>query len=322
MQVCPVTKSDIDKRLQNLIDKHLTEERWQNVFLFVTNLLPHPEVDKFFFKMKEQVDKLVQNDEKICSVLRWVEEKSNSVKTSYQPGALRVFYLAMAFEYTSEFDRIRDRDFDAFFDIYLSRTRTFAVNLANALDLELPPDLVLGLNSSSDLDRVFVLDSTLPPDLVLDLNFARTFTLANSFIHTLSLIRAFNSIGASDLVRCIDFNREFARTCKFTTTLIVAHKLAVKMTETALIQILQELKDKIPTKENCSEDWQKWTEELKGVMKTYQNLCHEFELECPQMELLSSYLYANNLLVECLKNECNVSKDTREKILNELLTVK
>lgn len=41
----------------------------------------------------------------------------------------------------------------------------------------------------------------------------------------------------------------------------------------------------------------------------------------PEISELNEYLYATNLLVECLNNDCYLSKEIRKKIMNELLAV-
>lgn len=45
------------------------------------------------------------------------------------------------------------------------------------------------------------------------------------------------------------------------------------------------------------------------------------EKAIPEINKLNDYLYATNLLVECLNSDCYISKETREKIMSELLTV-
>jgi len=52
--------------------------------------------DSLFQLMNQQVDMLMITDKKLQEFLRWVSKKSNSVNVSYQPSAVRLFYLTSA----------------------------------------------------------------------------------------------------------------------------------------------------------------------------------------------------------------------------------
>ncbi|MEX0271587.1 NACHT domain-containing protein [Leptolyngbyaceae cyanobacterium UHCC 1019] len=56
---------------------HITEKRWREVFLRVTELLPN--ADEWLRMMKAEVNSLLAKDEKLQEFLRWVDEKARSI---------------------------------------------------------------------------------------------------------------------------------------------------------------------------------------------------------------------------------------------------
>ncbi|WP_235526541.1 NACHT domain-containing protein [Nostoc piscinale] len=75
----------------NQLITHITEKRWQNVLLLTVSMLPNAEA--MLRLMKQKIDALVANDQKIQDFLLWLNQKSNSVTTQYKAGAIRAFYL-------------------------------------------------------------------------------------------------------------------------------------------------------------------------------------------------------------------------------------
>ena len=89
-----------DPTLQGLVN-HLTETRWREVFLLVVEMLPS--ADRFIQLMKQQVDSLLANDEKLQLFLFWVYFKSLFVGDNYyKPIAIRVLYLCLEYVYGFE----------------------------------------------------------------------------------------------------------------------------------------------------------------------------------------------------------------------------
>ncbi len=96
-----VVKQSSEEVLQNLVS-HITEKRWREVFLLAVGM--SPSADRLLLLMKQQVDALFANDEKLQKFLMWVSEKSNSVKVPYKPVAVRAFYLTLALYHIHIFD--------------------------------------------------------------------------------------------------------------------------------------------------------------------------------------------------------------------------
>ncbi|MBD2677251.1 MULTISPECIES: NACHT domain-containing NTPase [Nostoc] len=70
---------------------HMTEKRWREVFLLTVNMLPN--ADEILQLMKQKIDLLVANDERLQYFLTWLHQKSSSVYTRHKAAAIRAFYL-------------------------------------------------------------------------------------------------------------------------------------------------------------------------------------------------------------------------------------
>ncbi|HLP87505.1 MAG TPA: NACHT domain-containing NTPase [Nostocaceae cyanobacterium] len=75
---------------------HILEPRWQEVFLLIGGMLK--EADELVLLMKQEIDKIVAYDEKIQNFLKWLEQKSSSVKSPYKIAAIRAFYLELCLD--------------------------------------------------------------------------------------------------------------------------------------------------------------------------------------------------------------------------------
>lgn len=68
-----------------------------------------------------------------------------------------------------------------------------------------------------------------------------------------------------------------------------------------------------------TENGEEWISELRQFMINYRNIGHNWQFTNEQKEKLDLYHEANQLLVECLNSDCNVSLEVRQKIENTLL---
>lgn len=79
--------------LLNLVS-HITEKRWREVFLLA--VVPLRPANYLLTLMKDKVDTLVAQDEKLQNFLQWVNEQSLEIQKSlpsYKSAAIRSFYL-------------------------------------------------------------------------------------------------------------------------------------------------------------------------------------------------------------------------------------
>ncbi|WP_242072333.1 NACHT domain-containing NTPase [Microcoleus sp. FACHB-68] len=94
-----------DKALQSLAC-HITEHRWREVFSLTLEMLPNAE--SLLLLMKQQVDTILAEDEKLQKFLRWVNQKSLAVDKCYEQTAVRVFYFCLEYIYNFNIFSIDD----------------------------------------------------------------------------------------------------------------------------------------------------------------------------------------------------------------------
>jgi predicted NACHT family NTPase len=267
--------------------EHVTEKRWKEVFLLTAEMMWKP--DNLVRLMKQSIDKLVVSDEKLQSILKWLDEKAQSIEAPYKSAAVRAYYLEL------ELARLRAVEFAHEYKIIAYK---IGLNLSRKLDLKLQfglEDLLIDLININhplalirDLARTLALDVTLEPSTpsrrILDLD------------------------PKSSLNHDLIFSQLVARDCE-------------------LRQKLQVLISQLPNEESNSkksEQWwkassQAWMEQLREVMIEHRNIGHDWQFGDSQKELLGEYYDANNRLVDCLNSDCYISREVRQEIEDTLL---
>lgn len=152
-------------------------------------------------------------------------------------------------------------------------------------------------------------------DLALDRNFAlplmldRNFALDRILTHALGYADT-HAYGLDQLL-----DRALNR----------AHDLAL---DRKLLRSLEQLKQELPNPQpknwqTYKQWWQEnglaWAERLRAVMIEHRNIGHDWQFSETQLKLLQQYYAANQLLVDRLKSDCDVSREVREEIEATLL---
>ena len=280
-----------DLSLQQLV-RHLTENRWREVFLLTAQLLP--DADELLQLMKQQVDALVSAPqipistvvaaerrelrmagalatnpspditkaaETLQPFLNWVMQKSLEVKTPYKLAAVRAFYLTLGLPREHR----------------LARDQGLALMIDRSLASEVEGELAL--------------------DLALTHALAVALALTPELIH--------NRLTALHLALDLDY-----------------------LTGVEPIRdLLGQLKNQLPHPEEGSESvqqwWklngQSWVSQLRGVMIEQRNIGHEWLLSKASQLLLEQYNNANKLLVECLNSNSQITSQVQQKIEETLL---
>ncbi|MDF5707142.1 MAG: NACHT domain-containing NTPase [Nostoc sp. S4] len=91
----------VNSAWESLVER-ITEIRWREVFLLAAGMMR--KANNLVWMMKIKVDELLAQDDKLQRFMRWVDEKGNSVETSYKPAAVRASYFVFTdgimYEYT------------------------------------------------------------------------------------------------------------------------------------------------------------------------------------------------------------------------------
>ncbi len=94
-----------------------------------------------------------------------------------------------------------------------------------------------------------------------------------------------------------------------------------------LYRHLQDLKYSLPDSNQDEAEWKKWWKisgkewisEFRQVLIEHRNIGHDWQFTKEQRDKLKQYYEANQLLVECLKSDCYVRRETRQEIEESLL---
>ncbi len=165
-----------ERHFEKLIE-NISNPRWKEVFYLTAEMLRRSdELVKF---MKERIDRIVVNDEKLQSFLECVNQKTNSAKLSYKNVAARAFYAYL------NIDISRDRHTNSFIEKALKHIVSLCQELVQYLDRDLDIKRVLTLDFDIALD--FDLSRCLAFALDLDIAFAIAFSSDFSLFRVLSL---------------------------------------------------------------------------------------------------------------------------------------
>ncbi len=92
--------------------------------------------------------------------------------------------------------------------------------------------------------------------------------------------------------------------------------------DVGLQQTLQQLKDQLPDPEQDRERFQEWwqtnqlawTERLRSAIAKHRNIQHNWDFSPEQQQILQHYYDANQLLIDCLNSNCEVTVAVRQDI--------
>ncbi|MEH1815558.1 MAG: NACHT domain-containing NTPase [Nostoc sp.] len=108
----------------------------------------------------------------------------------------------------------------------------------------------------------------------------------------------------------------------------LSYTLAIAQ-DAGLHQALQQLKDLLPDPEQSRESiqtwWQTsypaWMEQLKTAIAKHRNIQHHWHFSPQQQQVLQQYYDANQLLIDCLNSNCEITDVVRQEIEASLLPI-
>jgi hypothetical protein len=149
--------------LTNLVKEHCADERWREVFLLTTSLLP--DSSQFITTFRRGIDELLKGNEGLRALLTWADNKS--ALTRVEPWLVRLCYLSIRLHYPIQ-----------------------------GLNYFRPVDLTHARARAVDID----LDLTLAHTLILTVNFNfRLADICSNFVRVRSLARVLAGYRAHDL---------------------------------------------------------------------------------------------------------------------------
>ena len=205
----------------DLLFKHITDDKWREVFLLTASLLS--DGTTFLCGFENALQQLLTPYSHLAQWLQQIADRANESLSDYHTSAIRAFVLARAIALARDRALVRApaRDLDR------ALTRALALALALVLD--------------RDLDRALARALALDLDLDIDIDIDRDFDRAIDFNCDIDLARDVDF--ARDLDRGFDRARDFNRDLDLALTL--AHDLALDRTRDIDLDLDIDLKELI-----------------------------------------------------------------------------
>ncbi|NER81412.1 MAG: NACHT domain-containing protein [Leptolyngbya sp. SIO1D8] len=290
---------DDNRQIQSLVIQHLTDSRWQEVFLLVAGLM-RGGADELLILMTKKAQSLGQNLH-INTLLQWADQITDTSEGQYKSAAKRAAAL------------------------YLAHTLIEAKNIvlepakvSSSITLMIAYKLLMTRDSNRDVIATYALDIT--SDLGLDLVQAFTENMDFGYISYISkgLAERFNTgieiiqnlfsraIKDDDIVTAIK-NTGILNGADFPTLIIQLNAL------------LEKDSSKVISPEQLQKLFQETQQVWLGALKLRPEIVNFSEQDS---EALRDYLYANRLILNCRQAAVRVSKKTWETIEEQMLMPK
>jgi len=286
---------------QKQLMQHITDSRWREVFLLTVSLLD--DADDFFNLFKKTIDELIKIDTHLVDILQWVNTKSQKIDTPYSSILYsRAIYMLFDYSISLAFNNYNQVNFhfgrDSLLDM-LKILRDFDIKGGyhsswSHTILEL--SIKLTINNDKYYQDINC-DYLLIEELLMILPFVKTANFG-------SLLRWTKEDPSNEI------NYEYV--------INFFHESIDKINCFGFIELAQKLTDLMlifPNKNASITEWNDFYEVLRNILQTQRNIAHEWQLTRKQFEDLEGYIYANSLLLDCLKL---ATVSDREAIKNSL----
>jgi len=269
--------------LKETISRYLTDNKWESVFLMIAELLE--DADEFFKLIFEAVNALIANSEALQKMLTWLHSITKSLEID--SSSWRALCLAI--------------DLDT--DLYIKRTIPITRNHAQ--------DIPIGMRTFNIERNKIVFKH---PKFVV----ALYLIIAHAYATDKAEGKDPKLNKSSDYIK---------RILKITDNTTVERKLRLAIQKAKTIEDIDSvfMKDlgnlslNQPSDLESKEIWQQWADSFRQLMLTHLNIGHQVEFSEQDQQLLSDYLYANNLLLKCISGDSLSTRSLREDILDHML---
>ena len=122
----------------------------------------------------------------------------------------------------------------------------------------------------------------------------------------------------------IDHSQDFAYVHACSEAL---NNILVMVLDAGFYKSLQQLKDQLPVSHQSQErlqtwwrdNYSAWVDQIRQSITEYRNIHHPWQFSAEQEQVLKRYYDANQLLVDCLNSNCEVTQSIRQEIEATLL---
>ena len=273
--------------ITRIIQERLTNRQWREIFVLTTGRLQ--DANKFLQKIFIRTTQLVQS-EPLQKMLRWL----NKVVVSAGVGssAWRAFFLTL--------------DFDL--DLYIGRAIEIDRKLAERLATEM---------RDHNIENDQIVPKTPEVDLILGLGVV--------YAVGLDYIPTDDPKEYPILANSTEFTKarlKISEEPNLQKALKVAIDKSKALSKVDLANTLEALYKELPEKDTYTQDLISWSAELQKTMINHLDIGYAIKFSPEDEKALEDYIYANYLLLDCLRSDSYSSRELREKIFDNLLLAK
>ncbi|MUH01238.1 NACHT domain-containing protein [Scytonema sp. UIC 10036] len=301
--------------LKEVVKQHLVNRQWREVFLIIAGRLAN--ADDFLKILFIQINKLV-NSKRLQDMLAWLDDVTtyHGVKSS----SWRAFYLFVDQEfelYTNQLSKVDSALAQKLATLLkeFNRERKKIIERSPLSDFALylvDTYTKVSAKAENKQFKPHKVNPLLRKELPVSDDTAMAPQLGGEGV---TIDKNRGVITLSKQQRQITLDKD-----NFPNQIISSITSDRSVNYESLADELIFLQESFPDDNAPQSDWQDWIKHLRGVMRLYLNIGYDDVKFSPeQIKTLKDYLYANILLLECIKG-CNYSsKDLRTQILDYLL---
>jgi hypothetical protein len=248
-------------RFARLVHDHMADERWREVFLLLTSLLPNAWT--FIKALQTGANARVASDERLTALLRWTDTKTTLFEI---PWVSRVTYMYLELDHQP-----------------LGRTLS---RVTSALRNRL----------ANYHDTVGAKDFT----STLDYSLCRALALVRDISMAISEDRSYAGVLANDLDNKLNEAKFLSESLGLNELAARLERFSLPADE-VLEDRYTYRTSYLASLESIQRDWQETAMGLRELILEYRNLGKSWDLDNNQESVLADYLIANMLLQDCLE---------------------
>jgi hypothetical protein len=243
----------------------------------------------FFDRFLLVLDDLIRDDEQLVNMLTWAADKAAAGTPAHRPVAVRSYYISHALDRAGALEVDRADTTNSLWSLKVGGLNDIT-GLSNSFILALDRDLARRLHrplyTGSGL-AIYFPNSVWPSqDLDLDQNLALDRDLAYALDHARSLFR--------------NRNLSYAYDCDRSLSALIPRILS-SCQELGLTELYQAISGLVvPSRATSSRSWHELAQRLQDIAIEHQHIGYDWEFNAQQWSAMQQYLYAAELLVQCL----------------------
>jgi len=288
-----------------MIRRHLTDRRWNEVFLLTASLLNDAEA--FVTVLRQATDNIAANEPLLIRLLAWTQKRTQAANTPVERRhTVQLAYIFLAFA----------KSFELAFEskVFRKQELTLALTLGRIrlLSTQSSLDFNLALERVIMSAKVYMGEIASESALVRMNSLARLTTPLTGFDYGLYYVWSYAKFFAAE---SLDRTDQWQDIMKAMPTLMEG--VVGLAEEGGLPTLVQQcLAMPLPSPIADAQAWQHYADALFAILRDERDLGHEWNFTDDAIHKFDAYFYAHELLVECLKV---AAVSDRQGILNGLL---